>query len=34
MKARVIDVSHLPEYAFGHRSIMWWGVAALMAIEA
>ncbi|HTV03448.1 MAG TPA: cytochrome c oxidase subunit 3 [Luteitalea sp.] len=28
-----IDVSHLPTYAFGHRSLMWWGVAALMAIE-
>lgn len=33
MKPRAIDVSHLPEYAFGHRSIMWWGGAALMAIE-
>ncbi|MEN3334536.1 MAG: hypothetical protein V7641_3901, partial [Blastocatellia bacterium] len=26
MKERsVIDVSHLPGYAFGHRSLMWWG---------
>ena len=33
MRPRAIDVSHLPEYAFGHRSIMWWGGAALMAIE-
>lgn len=33
MKARAIDVSHLPEYAFGHRSLMWWGGAAVMAIE-
>ena len=33
MKGRLIDVSHLPEYAFGHRSIMWWGGAALMLIE-
>ena len=33
MKARPIDVSHLPEYAFGHRNIMWWGGAALMLIE-
>ena len=33
MKPRVIDVSHLPDYAFSHRSIMWWGGASLMAIE-
>ena len=33
MKPRVIDVSHLPDYAFSHRNIMWWGGAALMAIE-
>jgi cytochrome c oxidase subunit 3 len=34
MSPRAIDVSHLPEYAFGHRSIMWWGGASLMAIES
>ena len=28
-----LDVAHLPDYAFGHRSIMWWSVAGLMAIE-
>ena len=28
-----LDVAHLPEYAFGHRSIMWWSVAGLIAIE-
>jgi cytochrome c oxidase subunit I+III len=33
MKPRAIDVSHLPEYAFSHRSLMWWGAASLMAIE-
>jgi cytochrome c oxidase subunit I+III len=33
MKPRVIDVSHLPDYAFGHRNLMWWGGASLMAIE-
>ena len=33
MKTRAIDVSHLPTHAFGHRSIMWWGGAAVMAIE-
>jgi cytochrome c oxidase subunit 3 len=31
---RVIDVSELPEYAFGHRNIMWWGGASLMVIES
>jgi cytochrome c oxidase subunit III len=33
MKPRAVDVSHLPEYAFGHRNLMWWGVASLMVIE-
>lgn len=34
MKERtVIDVSHLPGYAFSHRSLMWWGVSGLMVIE-
>ena len=33
MKPRAIDVSQLPEYAFGHRNIMWWGGASLMVIE-
>lgn len=33
MKPRTIDVSHLPEYAFGHRSLMWWGGATFMVIE-
>jgi cytochrome c oxidase subunit 3 len=33
MTRRTIDVSHLPEYAFGHRSIMWWGGAGVMAME-
>ena len=33
MKPRAIDVAHLPDYAFSHRSIMWWGGASLMAIE-
>jgi len=33
VKRRAIDVSHLPTHAFGHRSIMWWGGAGLMAIE-
>jgi heme/copper-type cytochrome/quinol oxidase subunit 3 len=28
-----LDVSHLPTFAFGHRSPMWWGTMGLMAIE-
>ncbi len=30
---RTIDVSGLPEYAFGHRDPLWWGVMGLVAIE-
>jgi cytochrome c oxidase subunit III len=29
----VVDVTRLPRYAFGHRSILWWGGAAYMATE-
>jgi cytochrome c oxidase subunit I+III len=28
-----IDVSGLPEYAFGHRSRLWWGTAGFIVIE-
>jgi len=28
-----LDVSGIPSYGFGHRSLMWWGTAAFMAIE-
>lgn len=28
-----LDVAELPSYGFGHRSLMWWGTAAMMAIE-
>jgi cytochrome c oxidase subunit 3 len=28
-----MDVSELPDYAFGSRDPMWWGVVLLMAIE-
>ena len=28
-----LDVSGLPTYAFGARSLMWWGTAGLIAIE-
>jgi len=30
---RELDVSSLPSYAFGHRSLMWWGTFGLIAIE-
>ncbi|MFL6675592.1 MAG: cytochrome c oxidase subunit 3 [Massilia sp.] len=29
----LLDVCHLPTFAFGHRSPMWWGTMGLMAIE-
>jgi cytochrome c oxidase subunit I+III len=29
----VLDVSHLPGYAFGNRSLMWWGVLGIIVIE-
>jgi cytochrome c oxidase subunit III len=29
----VLDVSRLPTYAFGHRSLMFWGTAGMIAIE-
>jgi len=31
---RLLDVSGLPTYAFGHRSIMWWGTLGLILIES
>jgi cytochrome c oxidase subunit 3 len=31
---RTIDVSQLPDYAFGSRSIMWWATLWIIAIEA
>ena len=35
MSARTtLDVSHLPTYAFGNRSLMWWGTWGMMLIEA
>jgi heme/copper-type cytochrome/quinol oxidase subunit 3 len=29
-----IDVSALPSFGFGHRSLMWWGTLGLIAIES
>jgi cytochrome c oxidase subunit III len=34
VRKEVIDVLELPSYAFGHRSIMWWATAGMIAIEA
>jgi cytochrome c oxidase subunit III len=31
---RTIDVSDLPDYAFGARSPLWWGTLAIIAVEA
>jgi cytochrome c oxidase subunit III len=28
-----LDVSGLPSYGFGHRSVMWWGTMGMMTIE-
>jgi cytochrome c oxidase subunit III len=33
-RGRVLDVSGLPTYAFGHRSLMWWGTLGMVLIEA
>jgi heme/copper-type cytochrome/quinol oxidase subunit 3 len=30
---RVLDISTLPTFGFGHRSPMWWGTLGLMLIE-
>jgi len=29
----VLEVGHLPTFAFGHRSLMWWGMIGMMVIE-
>jgi heme/copper-type cytochrome/quinol oxidase subunit 3 len=31
--SRALDVRHLPTVVFSHRSLMWWGTLAMMAIE-
>ena len=30
----VLDVSDLPSYAYGHRSVLWWGTLGFCLIEA
>jgi cytochrome c oxidase subunit III len=34
MQRQVIDISALPDHAFGSRSIMWWSTCTIIAIEA
>jgi cytochrome c oxidase subunit III len=33
MTRRVLDVSRLPDYAFGHQGLIWWGTVGFMVIE-
>jgi heme/copper-type cytochrome/quinol oxidase subunit 3 len=33
-RGRILDVSGLPTYAFGHRSLMWWGTLGMILIES
>ena len=33
MNRRVVDVSHLPHFAFHHRGLAWWGTIGIIAIE-
>jgi cytochrome c oxidase subunit III len=33
MTPRLLDVSGLPSYRYSHHSLMWWGLAGMMAIE-
>jgi cytochrome c oxidase subunit 3 len=33
MKAPVVDLRELPDYAFGHRMPIWWGTVFFMVIE-
>ena len=33
MNRPVLDVSHLPGFAFHHRSIVWWGTVGMIVIE-
>ena len=33
MNRRVLDVAALPNYAFGHQGLIWWGSVSFMVIE-
>ena len=34
MSHAALDVSPLPDYAFGHRSLLWWATLSMIAIES
>jgi cytochrome c oxidase subunit 3 len=33
MSTRTVDVAGLPDHAFGHRGLIWWGTTGFMVIE-
>jgi cytochrome c oxidase subunit I+III len=33
MNGRAIDVAALPDHAFGHKGLIWWGTVSFMVIE-
>lgn len=33
MNRRVLDVAALPDHAFGHKGLIWWGTVGFMVIE-
>lgn len=33
MSRRTLDVARLPDYAFGHQGLIWWGTVGFMVIE-
>ena len=33
VKRRTLDVARLPDYAFGHQGLIWWGTVGFMVIE-
>ena len=33
MNRRTLDVAALPDYAFGHQGLIWWGTVGFMVIE-
>ena len=32
-RSRALDVSELPTFGFGHRSILWWATMCMIAVE-
>ena len=33
MSRTALDVSALPDHAFGHKGLIWWGTIGFMVIE-